>query len=185
MFLLLYHKFIQRGYHFTISHQSYISEELSDELINSYNSKLFCTNSIDLKTFLTIYSRNQLIEILNEIDDTAINNIKGKRNAKTITLIEYLITNHSAVLDKKYKNRKMLTPLNHFIEKYNTLLVYTRRTMNSYYIDTELCINCFQEKYNLVLNTEQYMYKNNYVLCDNCCCNPQISVSKDLITFKK
>lgn len=182
-----------------------LCEDIFDYLAN--HKRLLISENIELAEKLNEMNLCSLKETPGSV---TLNNLK---KADLINLIETLdVDNKIEIKSSTPKNDLVDIIENNFNDKlpdllskeyymfrhtdlendYGKLRFYTKILINNQFIETDLCLSCFETKHNVKLNDSQYrlgatpipFQEARYIVCSNCNENEIIRINKDIVEIK-
>lgn len=182
-----------------------LCEDIFDKLAN--RGKLLIIEDIELaeklnkmnlcslkETFdseiINILTKSNLINIIKTLD--VENKIEIKSSTTKTALLDILENNFNDKLPDLLSKQYYMFKHDDLENDYGKLRFYTRTLINNQFIDTDLCLSCFESKHNVKLNNSQYkigatpipFQETKYVVCSNCNENEIIRINKDIVEIK-
>lgn len=161
--------------------EMYLIEDDELDAIRHLESLSLCTiKKITVEERLEFYYKDKLVEILRVIDEPAVANLKER--CRTTTVYKLLVDNYINELTEMFSNNLVAVKLYGFNNDYGKLLYRARKRLNDNFIETNMCVDCFEEEYKIKLTEKDYISNNSmYILCSECETGKIIKVSTAVV----
>ncbi len=167
--------------------RKFVLDDCIADYKNFANKNLCIVVNAPLITHFDTLLKADLLSILEKINTDDYLRMKSKCLKKELVTI--LTTTYGSEVANLFPASYFVKPNKFFINDYKKLLFHTRKCIDKNFMETEYCLECFENKFNVELSKVQYLngaqkipfHETRYVICSTCGEKEIIRVNKDLI----